>query len=78
VKNILVKAFLLFLCCTLFLANDPNAFCQQIGKNSNAINLKQMKRMGSVDNRFESYNIEMCEVIGGDFWVPYQLLDSVL
>ncbi|WP_439484262.1 hypothetical protein [Cyclobacterium plantarum] len=28
-----------------------------------------------VDERFQSFNIEMCEVVGGDFWVPYGLLD---
>ncbi len=41
------------------------------------INLKSMKHIGSVDERYQSYNIEMCEVLGGDFWVPYNLIDSV-
>jgi len=30
-----------------------------------------MPRLGTVDERFESYNIEMVEVIGGRFWKPY-------
>jgi hypothetical protein len=30
-----------------------------------------MPRVGTVDERFESYNIEMVEVIGGRFWKPY-------
>src|SRR6476646_8142903 len=30
-----------------------------------------MARVGTVDERFESYNIEMVEVIGGRFWKPY-------
>lgn len=42
-----------------------------------AINLKQMKKLGTVDKRYQSFNIEMCEVVGGDFWIPYELLDSV-
>ncbi len=46
-------------------------------KPINKINLKQMKWMGSVDKRFQSFNVEMCEVIGGDFWIPYELIDSV-
>lgn len=46
-------------------------------ESTNKINLKQMKQIGSVDERFQSYNIEMCEVIGGDFWIPYNLIDSV-
>lgn len=41
------------------------------------INLKSMSFIGKVDPRFQSYNIEMCEVIGGDFWIPYNLIDSV-
>ncbi len=31
----------------------------------------KMPRIGAVDERFQSYNIEMVEVIGGRFWKPY-------
>ena len=31
----------------------------------------EMRRIGSVDERFQSYNIEMVEVTGGTFWKPY-------
>ncbi len=30
-----------------------------------------MPRMGAVSERYQSYNIEMLEVTGGDFWKPY-------
>jgi hypothetical protein len=30
-----------------------------------------MPRIGTVDERFASYNIEMAEVTGGNFWKPY-------
>ena len=30
-----------------------------------------MVRIGAVDQRFQSYNIEMVEVTGGSFWRPY-------
>jgi len=30
-----------------------------------------LPRIGSVDERFQSYNIEMVEVTGGPFWKPY-------
>lgn len=30
-----------------------------------------MARVGSVDERFQSYNVEMVEVTGGRFWKPY-------
>jgi hypothetical protein len=31
-----------------------------------------MPRLGSVDERFQSYNVEMVEVTGGRFWKPYK------
>ncbi|MCC7154299.1 MAG: hypothetical protein IT161_06975 [Bryobacterales bacterium] len=33
---------------------------------------KKMSRVGSVDERFQSYNVEMVEVTGGRFWAPYR------
>ena len=30
-----------------------------------------MSRIGTVDERFQSYNIEMVELTGGRFWKPY-------
>jgi heparanase 1 len=35
------------------------------------LNPSTMQRVGSVDPRFQSYNVEMVEVIGGRFWKPY-------
>src|ERR1700680_353064 len=32
----------------------------------------KMPSIGTVDERFQSYNIEMVEVIGGRFWKPYE------
>jgi hypothetical protein len=38
-----------------------------------------MTRVGSVDERYQSYNVEMLEVTGGKFWKPYgPELDSIL
>ena len=42
-----------------------------------ALNLHNLKQTAKVDIRYQSYNIEMCEVVGGDFWIPYELIDSV-
>ena len=36
-----------------------------------AIAPAQMARVGTVDERFQSYNVEMLEVTGGKFWKPY-------
>jgi heparanase len=41
------------------------------------INLSEMKKIGTVDERFQSYNVEMVEVVGGDFWKPYKTMDSL-
>lgn len=77
-KHIIISALTLIL-----LGMAPVAFGQTSSKNeslkiSNSIDLSQMKYLGSVDERFQSYNIEMCEVIGGNFWVPYEKMDSVM
>ena len=32
----------------------------------------KMPRLGTVDERFQSYNVEMLEVTGGKFWKPYR------
>ena len=36
-----------------------------------AVEPAKMARAGAVDERFQSYNIEMVEVTGGRFWAPY-------
>jgi hypothetical protein len=36
-----------------------------------SIDPANMLRIGAVDERFQSYNIEMVEVTGGRFWKPY-------
>ena len=38
-----------------------------------------MPRVGTLDERYQSYNVEMLEVTGGKFWKPYGLeLDAIL
>lgn len=41
------------------------------------VNPKEMKYIGSVDGRYQSYNVEMVEVVGGKFWKPYKMMDSL-
>lgn len=31
----------------------------------------RLPRLGTIDERFQSYNVEMVEVTGGEFWKPY-------
>jgi Glycosyl hydrolase family 79, N-terminal domain len=56
--------FLLALACSGTLAAGPS------------IEPANLPRIGTVDERFQSYNIEMVEVTGGRFWRPYQELAS--
>jgi heparanase len=37
-----------------------------------------MRKIGTVDERFQSYNVEMVEVTGGRFWKPYRDIDALL
>jgi len=37
-----------------------------------AIPVSTLPRIGTIDPRFQSYNIEMVEVTGGRFWAPYK------
>ncbi|HXB73256.1 MAG TPA: hypothetical protein VNY05_33775 [Candidatus Acidoferrales bacterium] len=42
-----------------------------IGAQPVSLAPKTMSRIGTVEGRFQSYNIEMVEVTGGRFWKPY-------
>jgi hypothetical protein len=44
---------------------------QQLMAQVVLIDAGKMPSIGTVDERFQSYNIEMVEVIGGKFWKPY-------
>lgn len=64
--------FYFFLLCSTIVLGWLPVFSQ-----SNEIKIKDLKLIGTIDDRFQSYNIEMAEIIGGDFWIPYNLIDSV-
>jgi hypothetical protein len=41
-----------------------------------SVDPSRLPRLGTVDARFQSYNVEMVEVTGGRFWKPYRLSAS--
>jgi hypothetical protein len=43
----------------------------EVGRGAEIIAPARMKVSGTVDARFQSYNVEMVEVTGGRFWKPY-------
>src|SRR5258707_14370591 len=55
----LISTFLMALAC-------PGALAREL-----SITPATMARIGTVDERFQSYNVEMVEVTGGRFWKPY-------
>jgi len=47
-----------------------------IGQDPVTLTPAKMPRVGTIDERFQSYNIEMVEVTGGRFWAPYKHGDA--
>ena len=50
------------------LPGDPSLAAPQ---SSTSVAPATLPVIASIDVRFESYNVEMAEVIGGKFWKPY-------
>jgi heparanase len=44
---------------------------QQGERTGSTIAVATLRRIATVDERYQSYNVEMAEVIGGNFWKPY-------
>jgi heparanase len=64
-------------CCAivalaLVLASAP----LQVRTRPVSLNPAKLPRIGTIDERFASYNIEMAEVTGGNFWKPYHRQSS--
>lgn len=55
-----------WLASALLIAFPCRALAEQL-----SITPASMVRIGTVDERFQSYNVEMVEVTGGRFWKPY-------
>ena len=45
--------------------------CSEAFASETAIEPAELRRIAVVDERFQSYNVEMVEVTGGRFWRPY-------
>jgi heparanase len=41
------------------------------GASEMTINLDSLPRIATIDPRYQSYNVEIAEVVGGNFWKPY-------
>src|ERR1700692_1115360 len=56
-----------FLCITSVVVLAMQLIAQVV-----SLDPAKMPPIGTVDEHFQSYNIEMVEVIGGRFWKPYE------
>ena len=70
-------------CSFRLLASAVLALCPVMGsftaspaQSPISINPATLPHLGSVEERFQSYNIEMVEVTGGRFWAPYKAKGS--
>ncbi|WP_163326240.1 hypothetical protein [Draconibacterium mangrovi] len=70
-KNILITVTMVALFFGLARATG-----QKSKEGNTKLNLSDLKLVGQIDEKYQSFNIEMCEVVGGDFWIPYDLLVS--
>jgi hypothetical protein len=50
----------------------------QEASKAGSIDTASLPRVGTVDQRFQSYNVEMIEVTGGRFWKPYKDIEAAL
>ena len=70
---------LLSVACQSTTNTQSNAIANKSPASSNALALAGMARVGAIDDRYQSYNVEMLEVTGGKFWKPYgPELDAIL
>jgi hypothetical protein len=61
----------LLICGALAFFGTITCFAQSGAVPQSSISPSTMARIGAIDERFQSYNIEMVEVTGGRFWKPY-------
>lgn len=55
----------------LLLSLSACATMQGDETSSDSLQLSSLAKLGTVDERYQSYNVEMVEVTGGRFWAPY-------
>jgi len=75
-KYLLMKQLTLFLALSLVGLSLSCTSRKEIADSTARIDLSDMEMIAEVDERYQSVNVEMCEVVGGDFWVPYSQIDT--
>lgn len=75
-KYLPMKKWTLYLALTHFVLSLSCTGQKEIKNASASIDFFHMEKIAQVDERYQSVNVEMCEVVGGDFWVPYSQIDT--
>jgi hypothetical protein len=65
------KKMLTALSCTVLMAGAAACAAGQDGSSTASVAPGKMAKVGTIDERFQSYNIEAVEVTGGRFWKPF-------
>jgi hypothetical protein len=65
---------------TRIIATLANSGCSKVPASPPAVSITpvSMQRIATVDERYQSFNIEMIEVTGGRFWKPYKDIQALL
>ena len=75
-KYLPMKKLTLYLALTLIGISLSCTSQKEATDAASGIDFSNMKEIAVVDQRYQSVNVEMCEVVGGEFWVPYHLIDT--
>lgn len=55
-------------CLVLILAISAKiGLAQEVESSNSVLNLSTLHKIAQVDKRYQSFNVEMCEIVGGDF-----------
>ncbi|MEO6733829.1 MAG: hypothetical protein ABIN01_21575 [Ferruginibacter sp.] len=66
-----ISAILFFFACS-----SPCKLFAQAVDNPISVKLSGLKPGAKINERFQSFNVEMVEVVGGNFWIPYDKMDT--
>ena len=59
-----------------FACSSPSKLFAQATSDPIYVKLNGLKRLAQVSERYQSFNVEMVEVVGGNFWIPYDKMDT--
>ncbi len=75
-----MNSFETFMFCACLVLSVASTACSEHSKRAGTKSLApaDMRSITNIDERFQSYNVEMVEVTGGRFWKPYKDIAELL